>query len=97
MATQTLPVVIQGKFVTLDERTWDSFTDSEGKTVQAGKSVRLWVLDSANNLREIKANGIPGLDRYTFGVEVRCECEARPYRGNLTFTAVAVAPVNKAA
>jgi len=97
MATQALPVVIQGRFVTLDERTWDSFTDADGKTVQAGKSVRIWILDTANNLREIKANNIPGLDRFGFGVEVRCDCEARPYRGNLTFTAVAVAPVTKAA
>ena len=97
MATNTLPVSIVGKFVTSDTRSWGEFTDDNGKTVNAGSNLRIYVLDHSDNLREIKANNIPGIDRLTFGVEVRCDCEARPYKGNLTFTAVAVAPAKSAA
>jgi len=92
MATNSMPVTIRGRFITTATRKWDSFKDSDGKDVAAGSTVTVFVLDTADNVREIKANGIPGLDRLTFGVEVVCECEARPYRGELKFTAVSIAP-----
>lgn len=86
----TLPTTIRGRYVTKTFRKWDGFKAEDGKEVDAGEATRIYVLDVADNLREIKANGIAGLDRLTFGVEVVADCEARVYQGKLTFTAVSV-------
>jgi hypothetical protein len=88
--TNTLPVTIRGRYVCKTHRKWDGFTADDGKPVSAGEAVRIFVLDQSDNLREIKANSIPGLDQLTFGVEIAADCEARPYKGQLTFTAVSV-------
>jgi len=90
MASSTLPVTIRGRFVNRVAKEWNAFTADDGKEVKAGRSEVINVLDQADNLRAIRCNGIAGLDQLGFGIEVVADCEARPYRGDLVFTAISV-------
>lgn len=88
---------IQGRFVASKASSWDSFEDDQGKTVSGGSSLTAFVVDDGGNLVEIKCNNVaPAIDKLTFGVEVKIECEAKAWRNELKLYALQVGTLAKA-
>jgi hypothetical protein len=89
---------LTGQFVTVSHSSWNAFEDDKGRTVAAGESYRLQVLDDVPDekgrrpLREVKVDPalIRDVDKFTFGTAVRCTCSVRSYRSRIVLTLLAI-------
>jgi len=88
---KTMPATIQGRYVAQTKKEWNAFEASDGKAVEAGRSITLHVVSDAGQLYSIRANSFAReIDQLTFATPVVVDCEARPYRGELAFTALSL-------
>lgn len=90
-------ITVTGRFITSKASKWDSFEDSNGKTVAGGSSLIAYVLDENDVIREIKANNVgPAIDKLTFGVGCKFECEGKAWRNEIKLYALQVGTLAKA-
>jgi len=88
---KTMPATIQGRYVAQTKKEWKAFEADDGKSVDAGSSTTLHVVSDAGQLYSIRANNFSRqIDELTFATPVVVDCEARPYRGELAFTALSL-------
>lgn len=76
---------VTGRYATRRHKTWDSFTDQDGKTVAAGESLVLWVVSDDGDMNEIKAQpdlvgkALEQTNGLGFGVEVSAQVIVNKY------------------